>query len=150
MSLVVGLPLVAVAQESCSTDDVTAALDELPCVADGSYLSVQTGVDAVVERCADFTTEQSCRRCFRRVSAKLLVAINALGRVGLARQRMGADLRAELRSAENDTCLQSDEPPAPPQEPPAFETPPPSPPGTSAPSSGSGNPFFRQPPPPRR
>lgn len=146
-SLLAGLPLPSFAQESCTTDDVNAALDQLSCVVDGSYISVQSAVDSVVERCADFTSEQSCRRCFRRTSAKVLPAFKALGRADLVARNLWRDLRAELRFAEDDTCLSIDD--TPPQDPPASDTPTPDPTPNPYPTEPpSGNPS-RFPPQPR-
>jgi hypothetical protein len=142
------IPLPGFAQESCSADDVDAALDQLSCVAEGAYISVATAVDSVVERCSGFGSEQACRRCFRRSSARLLPAFKALSRAELLERNLALELRAELRMAEDDTCLYLEEPPT--QDPPAYQPPPPAPTAFPTPSeAGSGN-QFRQPPRPRR
>jgi hypothetical protein len=126
-----GISSAASAQETCSLDEVATALDALDCIPDGVYLSVETAVDSIVDRCGDAETVSTCRRCFRRAASRLHPAFKALARAGLFDRSLATGLRAALRAAEDDTCLALDAPPPPdsPDEnlPPTLPTPEPSP-----------------------
>jgi hypothetical protein len=57
---------IAGAQDICSGDDVQSALSDMPCIADGAYLSPSDLAQSVGDRCGDARDERGCRRCFRK------------------------------------------------------------------------------------
>jgi hypothetical protein len=110
---------VATAQSSCSADEVQTALEELTCEADGSYISAQAAADLVAERCGDKSTEQACRACFRRTSARIIAAFKGLSRAGLIDRNTAGELRNALSDARDEVC--SFELPDEPNEPPTSD-----------------------------
>jgi hypothetical protein len=110
-------PTVATAQSFCSAEDVQLALEELDCEPDGSYISAQAAADLVAERCADKPTEQACRACFRRTSARIMTAFKALTRSGLLDRKTAGELRNALADARDEVCSFDlpDEPTEPPK-----------------------------------
>jgi len=134
-SVVVALPSSGSSQEACTIDEVEAALEKLSCFSDGAYISIQTAAEFVVNRCDDEFDEESCRRCFRRASARILPGLKALGRAGLIERELWRALRPELRAAEEETCYFPED--SPPEEPPIMDTPVPPTPQESGPSQRS-------------
>ena len=116
----------AAAQDSCSLDEVESALADLDCDADGTYISPQAAADMVSDQCADKSTEQACRACFRRASARIVTSFKGLARAGFFDRQIVSEVKGALRDARDETC--SFAVPEDPNEPPATEpTPEPTP-----------------------
>jgi hypothetical protein len=116
----------AVAQDSCSLDEVESALADLGCDADGTYISPQVAADMVSDRCADKPTEQACRACFRKASARIITSFKGLARAGFFDRHIVGEVKGALRDARDETC--SFDEPEDPIEPPVTEpTPEPTP-----------------------
>jgi len=132
----------------CSASEVSDALDQLACVADGAYLSPESGADAAADRCGDAPTEGACRSCFRKVRAKLQVALRQLIRLDMVERAIMPRLKASLAQSADDICSDIGvEPPfddgggpPPNSEDPGF-TPDPWPTPPAADGFGYGNPF---------
>lgn len=98
----------ATAQETCSLDDVSDALNQLPCVADGVYLSPDSAANAVADICFDADSEEGCHQCFNRGRRKLLLGFKAIAKIGMIGRKSISDLRNALDNAEDNTCYYDD------------------------------------------
>ena len=98
----------AKAQETCSLDDVSNALNQLPCVADGVYLSPDSAANAVADICFDADSEEGCHQCFNRGRRKLLLGFKAIAKIGMIDRKSISDLRNALDNAEDNTCYYDD------------------------------------------
>ena len=95
-------------QETCSLDDVSNALNQLPCVADGVYLSPDSAANAVANICFDADSEEGCHQCFNRGRRKLLLGFKAIAKIGMIGRKSISDLRNALDKAEDNTCYYDD------------------------------------------
>ena len=95
-------------QETCSLDDVSNALNQLPCVADGVYLSPDSAANAVADICFDADSEEGCHQCFNRGRRKLLLGFKAIAKIGMIDRKSISDLRNALDNAEDNTCYYDD------------------------------------------
>lgn len=109
LALIVDLTMIeAKAQETCSLDDVSDALNQLPCFADGVYLSPDSAANAVANICYDADSEEGCRQCFNRGRRKLLLGFKAIAKIGMIGRKSISDLRNALDNAEDNTCYYDD------------------------------------------
>jgi hypothetical protein len=139
-------PGTAVAQEDlmCAPEEIETALGDLECVAEGIFLSAESALDAIAERCEDAPSEKACRKCFRKVHGRLNSALKALGKLGLLERSVMRTIKESLAERAEETCAEDiddsptegeDDPPAsdspvssPPADLPNFGEPPPQPP----------------------
>ena len=90
--------------QSCSLDEVSSALNDLPCYADGTYLSGESVATTVSDTCYEEFTESACRACFNRARRKLLPVLKVLARLNVIPAEMPAEARNLLNEYEDDTC----------------------------------------------
>jgi hypothetical protein len=92
------------AQEVCSADEVSDALNGLSCYADGAYVSPESVALAVSDLCYDDYSEASCYACFARARRKLYPTLKTLIKIGLVDPSSLRDYRNALADAEDETC----------------------------------------------
>lgn len=104
-------PLTARAQsgEQCSLDQISAALNSLPCEAVGAFVSTESIVEGVVNLCEYAPSEESCHRCFRRAREKVVPSMKTLVKLRVLSPSILRDLRDELLWAEDESCSTSDD-----------------------------------------
>jgi hypothetical protein len=136
---VVSQAQIARAQDICSSDDVQSAISDMPCIADGAYLSPTDLAQSVGDQCGNARDERGCRRCFRKSFKRLGRAIKDLSRAGAIDPGFLLDVRSAFVEAQDEVCSSiGDDPntdlpdpapspePTPPVEPsPTFEPTPP-------------------------
>ena len=125
----------ATAQEQlfCSAGDIEDALSGLECVADGAYISPESVIEGIADRCAEALTERGCRRCFKKGRGKIVGALKGLAKLGIIDRSLAADIKDALKEGEEDVCADPGEdnpsdgddnaPPPNPENPPAPENP---------------------------
>lgn len=103
------LPLVenAAAQTApqCSLEDISAALNALPCETQGAFVSIESLIQGVTEICEPTPTEESCLKCFRRSRDKINQSIKTLIKLALLPPSTLSDFRYALREAEASVCM---------------------------------------------
>ena len=97
-------PLGAHAQEVCSVDEVSEALNGLYCYADGAYVSPESVAISVSNLCYDAYSPEDCSACFARARRKLYPTLKTLIKVGLVDRLTLRDYRDALVDAEDETC----------------------------------------------
>jgi hypothetical protein len=104
-------PLVTLAQEDfiCSADQIESALDDLECIADGAFISTESAVTAIVERCSDLPTERACRRCFKRAQSKLVPALKTLSKLSLVERGIVGAIKASLGDEVEAACSETED-----------------------------------------
>jgi hypothetical protein len=104
-------PLTARAQagEQCSLDQISAALNSLPCEPVGAFVSPESIVESIVDLCEYAPTEESCHRCFRRARDRVVPSMKTLIKLHMLPTATLRDLRDELLVAEDDSCYQGND-----------------------------------------
>lgn len=96
------------AQEVCSVDEVSEALNGLSCFADGTYLSPESVAVAVSNLCYSDYSEAACYACFARARRKLYPTLKTFIKLGLVNRLSLGDYRNALADAEEETCYVDD------------------------------------------
>jgi len=91
--------------QQCSLDEISTALNELPCEATGAYISTESLVKGVIGLCGPSPTEESCLECFKRSRDKLKLSVKTLVKLKLLPPPSLLELKPALREAEDATCV---------------------------------------------
>lgn len=92
------------AQEVCSEGDVQTALQQLPCVADGIYISPASLVADINDDCSDEVTQEECYQCYRRGLKRTVKPFKALVRAGRLPRSFIEGLRTATFNAADSNC----------------------------------------------
>ena len=98
------------AQQVCSEDDVQTVLQELTCVADGTYISPTSLVADIQDDCSDELTQEECYQCYRRELRKAVKPFKALMRAGRLPRSFIDGLRTSTFDAADATCALLEDP----------------------------------------
>jgi hypothetical protein len=91
--------------QQCSLEQVSAALNNLPCEASGAFVSIESLVKGVTELCEYAPTEESCSECFRRSRGKVKLSVKTLVKLKLLDPSTLGALKPALEDAEDASCL---------------------------------------------
>ncbi len=97
------------AAQQCSLDEVSNALNNLPCEVNGGFVSLESLVRGVTELCQSAPTEESCSECFRRSRDKVKISVKTLIKLKLLNPSTFIELKPALRDAEDATCSALDD-----------------------------------------
>ncbi len=97
------------AQEMCSADEVSTALNELSCFADGAYVSPDSVATAISDLCYNEYSEDACRACFNKARRKVAPVVKALARLDLLPAPSMRSFKDAIDYAEDDTCYLADD-----------------------------------------
>jgi hypothetical protein len=104
-------PLVAtIAQaqegERCTLQQISDALNELPCEVDGAFVSAESIVANISTLCDYTLTAEECHNCFEKSGRKALPAFKTLVRLRMLPPTSFPDFLGRLVEAEAVTCAE--------------------------------------------
>lgn len=91
-------------QVSCSASEIDDALSGLECVAEGVFISPESAVELLAERCGEAPNERACRRCFKKGRGKFVGAFKALAKLGLIDRELAQSIKDTLNESEEEVC----------------------------------------------
>lgn len=102
--------------DSCGSEDLQSAIDsfaeENSCEVDGSFISAQSLVDNLLEKCLGKGAGKRCRRCLEVSKGDLLGSMKKLARLGAFSSDDVAAAKAALSAAKSD-CAEAEPTPTP-------------------------------------
>lgn len=97
------------AQDVCSVDEVSQAINQLDCYADGVYFAPESLATAVADLCYDEYSDYACEACFARARRKLFPVMKTLAKLDLISRGSLGDFRQALDEAEAEVCYPSND-----------------------------------------
>lgn len=104
-------PHISVAQDDfvCAPEEIEEALSDLECIAEGVFLSAESAVDALAERCSAAPSEKVCRKCLRKAQSRLNTALKSLRKLGLMDGAFIGAVKELISERAEDICNPEEE-----------------------------------------
>lgn len=97
-------PAVGQELEQCTLDQVSEALNTLPCTVSGAFVSPATFLKTITATCAPKANAETCHACFRKHGGKAGPVVKALIKIKVLPRAALSQFRIGLVTAEEATC----------------------------------------------